>query len=219
MSSRAIEQEARLIEKIVSRRKEILSEAERRAEEIIREAREQVNKILEEARETQRAQARRIIGTELRSTRDRVLGGAEQEGRRKLMEARGEVISRVFREVEDRLRAIAEGRDESVDYHEVLFKLILEAASAIGERELVIAVNKGDRGYLIGEMREIDEAVSKALGYEVRLIVEEEPIDCLGGAILYDRSKRKIFYNTLEGRLLRTRSEMEAEVAKILGVI
>jgi vacuolar-type H+-ATPase subunit E/Vma4 len=215
MSSKTVELEANLIERVLRRREEIISEAEKRAKEIIEEARERVRKILVEGRETQL----RLAGTDLKAVRDKILGEAEQEGRRKLMEARKEAISRVFSDVENRLRTIAEGRDKSVDYHKVLLKLISEAASAIGERELVIAMNKRDIEYLMKELGRIESAISKALGYEVRLTVEEEPINCLGGVILYDRSKRKIFYNTLDGRILKVRKGMEAEVAKVLGVI
>jgi len=215
MSSKTVELEAQLIERILRRREEIISEAEKRAKEIIEEAREKVRKILVEGRETQL----RLAGTDLKAVRDRILGEAEQEGRRKIMEARKEVISRVFNEVEDRLRAIAEGRDRSVNYLEVLLKLISEAASAVGERELVIAANERDMKYLTRELGGIEGAINKALGYDVKLTVEEEPIDCFGGVIVYDHPKRKIFYNTLDGRLLKARKGMEAEIAKVLGVI
>jgi len=215
MSSKAVELEAKLIERIVGRREEIIAEAEKRAKEIVDEARERVRKILLEGRETQM----RITGTDLKAVRDKILGEAEQEGHRKVMGAREEVISKIFSEVEKRLRVIAEGKDKSVDYHEVLLKLISEAASAVGEKELVIAVDKRDRRYLTRALRRIKGATSKALGYNVKLIAEKEPIDCLGGVVLYDRSKRKIFYDTLEGRLQRARSKMGAEVAKVLGVI
>ena len=215
MSSKTVELEAKLIERILGRREEIISEAEKRAKEIIDEARERVRKTLVEERETQL----RLAGTDLKAVRDKILGESEQGGRRKLMEARKETISRVFSDVENRLRAIAEGRDKSVGYHEVLLKLISEAASAVGEMDLVIAMNKRDIEYLMKELGRIESAISKALGHEVKLTVEEEPIDCLGGVILYDRSKRKIFYNTLDGRLLKARKGREAEVAKVLGVI
>jgi len=215
MGSKTVELEAKLIERILGRRKEIISEAEKRAKEIIEDARERVKKILVEGRETQL----RLAGTDLKAVRDKILGEAEQEGRRKLMEMRKEVISKVFSEAENRLRVIAEGKDKSVDYNEVLLKLISEAASAVGERDLVIAMNKRDIEYLMKELGRIESAISKALGHEVKLTVEEESINCLGGVTLYDRSKRKIFYNTLDGRLLKARKEMEAEVAKVLGVI
>lgn len=215
MSSKAVELEAKLIEKVVGKREEIISKAEKRAQEIIREARERARRIINEAREAQM----RITGTDLRAIRDKILGEAEKEGRKRLMEERERVISGVFKAVEERLRAIVEGREEGVDYHEVLLKLILEAASAIDEEELVIAVNKRDGEFLRRKLREVEEAVSEALGHRVQLTIEEEPIESIGGVVVYDPPKRKIYYNTLEGRLLKVRSRMEAEVAKVLGVI
>jgi len=214
MSSKAVELEAKLIEKFVGKREEILSRAEMRAQEIIEEARERARRILNEAREAQM----RITGTDLRAIKDKALGEAEQEGRRRLMEERERLISRVFETTEERLRAIAEGKEEHVDYQEMLLKLILEAASAIGEEELVIAANERDGEFLRQELRKVEETVSKALGHKVQLTVEEKPIECIGGVIVYDPPKRKIYYNTLEGRLLKVRSRMKAEVAKILGV-
>jgi len=215
MSSDILELEVKLIERVLEKREEIISEAEKKAREIINEARERRMKTITEGREDQR----RITGSDLKAIRDKILGEAEREGRRKIMEMRHGEISRVFSEVENRLRAIAEGKDKSVDYHEILLKLISEAASAVGEKELLIAVNKKDRRYLKDELGETERHICKALGYNIKLTIEDEPVDCLGGVILYDHSKRKIFYNTLEARLEKARIEMGAEVARVLGVI
>jgi len=215
MSSDIVELEAKFIERVIGRREEIISEAEKRAKEIIDKARETARKILMEEREAQM----KLAGTDLRAVKDKVLGKAHEEGRRKVASAREEVISRVFSQVENRLRTIAEGKDTFADYHNMLSRLILEGASAIGDKELMISANERDRKHLVRELEKIERTTKKALGYEVRLIVEEGPIDCLGGVILCDRSKRKIFYNTLEGRLQKARGIMGAEVAKVLGAI
>jgi vacuolar-type H+-ATPase subunit E/Vma4 len=213
MSSNALELEAKLIEMVLGKREAIIRESEKKSKEILEEAREKAKRILVEEREVKM----RAAGMDLRGIRDKLLGKAEQEGRRKIMEARNEVITSVFREVEDKLRKITEGRDKTVDYHDILSKLILEGASTVGEKELVVAVNKRDREYLASRKIKID--ISKALGYDVTLTIENEPIDCMGGAIIYNASKRKVFYNTLEARLQKARSGMGAEVAKALKVI
>ena len=215
MSSDIVELEVKLIERIMERRKEIISEAEKKANETINKARGKMREILTEGRETQH----RIAGTRLRAVRYKILGEAESEGRRKVMAMRQEMISRVFDEVRNRLKAIAEGKDESLNYQDILVKLISEAASAVGDRKLIIAVNKRDRQFLQEELEKIELKISGILGYDVKLNIDDEPIDCLGGITLYDSLKKKVFYNTLDGRLQKARSGIAAEMATVLGVI
>jgi len=215
MSSDIVNLEVKLIERFLEKREEIIAEAEKRAEEILNQARERRKKLLTEGRVDQM----RATGTDLKAIKDKILGKAETEGRRKIMEMRGELISKVFDGAENRLRAIAEGRDKTVDYDEILLRLILEAASAIGEQELTIAVNERDKKILKKELKVLEKKMSKALGRDIKLIIGRKPIDSIGGAILYDNAKRKIFYNTLEAKLQKARSMMAAEVAKVLGVI
>jgi len=215
MSSDIVELEVKLIERIMERRKEIISEAEKKANETINKARGKMREILTEGRETQL----RIAGTRLRAVRYKILGEAESEGRRKVMAMRQEMISRVFDEVRNRLKAIAEGKDESLNYQDILVKLISEAASAVGDRKLIIAVNKRDRQFLQEELEKIELKISGILGYDVKLNIDDEPIDCLGGITLYDSLKKKVFYNTLDGRLQKARSGIAAEMATVLGVI
>jgi vacuolar-type H+-ATPase subunit E/Vma4 len=214
MSEGSIELEAKLIERIVERRNEIVSRADERAEAILKAAEKDCERIRTESEK----QVLNIVGSELRAVRDRIVGRSELEGRKLLMEARDEVSSSVFEEVEKRLRQMAEGRDKSINFGEVLIKLIIEAASAVGGDEFIVEANGRDLKYLGENLRQIKSRMKKSLGGgSIRL--DSKPIPTMGGVLVRNIDGTKIYYNTLEGRLKSVRSRIEAEVAKTLGVI
>lgn len=214
MKQSTIEVEARLIERIMERRNALLSSAETKAENILEAAEEEARRITEEGDH----QILGIIGSELRAIRDRVLGRANVEGKKMFVEVREQAISRGFDEAEKRLIRIATGEDESVDYWDILKRLIVEACSLIGGREFLVSVNERDTRHLKRRARgrEVKELLNKTLG-DIDLVVEA-PIECLGGVIVRNREGTKIFYNTLEGKLLKVRRRIEAEIAEVLGV-
>lgn len=214
MNLDSIEMEAKLIERIVERRKELVAKAEERAERIIQSAENECERIREESER----QVLNIVGSELRAIRDRIVGEAELEGRKMLMLARDELSSSVFKEAETRLVEMAEGRDDSVDFGEILVKLIVEAASAIGGDEFIVASNQRDLKYLQENLKEIGDKVKEALGGG-GIKLDDDPVETIGGVVVRNDDGTKIFYNTLEGRLQTVRNRIEAEVAKILGVI
>jgi V/A-type H+-transporting ATPase subunit E len=209
-----LELEAQLIERTVERRNRIISEAEERARRIIQAAERECERIKAESER----QVLTIISSELRAIRDRIVGRAIIEGRKMVMLAREEMISRVRMDVEKRLMEIAEGKSGDVEYGEVLVRLIEEAASAIGGEEFIIAANRRDLEYLRGHLEDVEETLKGLLG-EVKLELEEEPIEAVGGVVVRSRDGTKIYNNTLEGRLRKAWSRMEAEVAKKLELI
>lgn len=209
-----LELEAQLIERTVERRNRIISEAEERARRIIQAAERECERIRAESER----QVLNIISSELRAIRDRIIGRAIIEGRKMVMLAREEMISKVRAEVERRLMEIAQGKTGDVDYGEVLVRLIGEAASAIGGEEFIISANGRDLEYLRGHLGQVERSLQGKFG-KVKLELEEEPIQVVGGVIVRNRDGTKIYNNTLEGRLMRAWSRMEAEVAKKLGLI
>jgi len=209
-----IELEAKLISRIVDRRKELIARAEERAKRILEAAERECERIKAESEK----QVLNIVGSELRAVRDRIVGRAELEGRQLLMRARDNVITSVFEEAETRLREIAEGRDDSIDFGDVLVKLIIEAASAIGGDEFIVAANERDLNYLRENQAEIEDRVREALG-GAALRLDARSISTIGGVVVRNSDGTKIYYNTLEGRLKNVRRRLEAEVAVALGVI
>jgi vacuolar-type H+-ATPase subunit E/Vma4 len=214
MSAGSIELDAQLIERVVDRQKALIARAEEEGERVLQEAGRECERIRVESDK----QILNIVGSELRAVRDRIVGRAELEGRKLLMLARDDLSSSVFNEAERRLWEMAEGRVESIDFGEVLVKLIVEAASAIGGEEFIAAANERDLKYLKTNLKEIKASVNEALGGgDLRLDVK--PVATMGGVVVRNIDGSKIYYNTLEGRLKNVRSRIEALVAETLGVI
>lgn len=215
MSSDVVEMEVKLIERYLARREGIVSGAQKRAEEIISAATERAKKLVLEGQEDQR----RITGTDVRAIRDRILGEAEQEGRRKLMEAREELIKRLFNELRSQLQAVADGTYEGIGYYPILLRLIKQAASALEVKQIVVALNRRDRQYVTRNISGFEKEIHQLLNSETNVVIDDEPIDCIGGAIVYDASRRKIYYNTFDSRIETARNTLAPEVAKSLGVV
>ena len=208
--NKSIGMETGLIEKTVQKRNKILADAEKRAEEILKAAE------VERARintETDR-QILQLMGSELKTVRDRIIGQTELEGRKALMTARAEILSKVYSQVEKRLKDVVEVKSEDHDYGVILNKLIKEGVLAIGGNEFIVSANKRDMEYLRKNLKKIGETLE---GMTLKL--DEKPVEILGGVVIKNPMGDKVYYNTLEGRLERVRRIMEARIAEKLGVI
>jgi len=84
--------ENRLIDKTIQQRNEILENARVRAENILTKAEAEKLRIQEQTRQA----IENIIGGEIRAVYDRIVGGAQLQGRKIVMDARMEVIEKVF---------------------------------------------------------------------------------------------------------------------------
>ena len=131
----SIELEAGLIEKAVEERNTIITEAESRAERILENAR------LEKARIENDVERhlRTIVGSELRAVHDRIVGRANLDGRKMIMEAKMGLLETVFESVKEKLETMA--KKGGADYQDVVKKLISESVEAIGEEELCSPVD------------------------------------------------------------------------------
>jgi vacuolar-type H+-ATPase subunit E/Vma4 len=212
MSAETVEFEAKIIERAAVKRSEVISNAEKKANDIINNAKKETKNIVADAQE----RAYKILESDLRAAKDQILGEAELEGRRVLANTKDEILSSIFKETEKKITDIANGKNESFDYKDVLLRLIKEAALSIGEEEIVVEANASDREYLQSKLHAIQGQISKELGTVVKLQIGKEPLNCVGGVIVYDTLRRKTYYNTLEGRLLKFRSVLEASLAENL---
>jgi vacuolar-type H+-ATPase subunit E/Vma4 len=203
-----MEMEAQLIERAVEERNQILQNAKSRADKIKENAENEVERI---NGETER-QVLNIVGSELRAVRDRIVGQAELQGRVKLMEARVQLLNSIYNEAENTLKSIAENKTE-IDYGMVLIKLIKEAVDAIGGDRFTVKSNERDNDYFKKNLNDI----SREMG--VNLELDNKPIENIGGVVIGNKMNNKIFQNTLDGRLVKVKSMMAAEIAEIIGVI
>ena len=214
MSTKSLDMETQLIERIVRQRNERITKAEKKASEIIESAKEEVERIKEESEK----QILSLVGSEIRAVSDRIVGGAELEGRKMMMLSRQELLSKVFEDTRGRLVEIAGGKGEEFNYEDVLIKLIIEAATAIGGEEFIVSANEKDLAYLKKNLKKVNKQVTDALGGG-ELKLDDDPIDVMGGVVMRNSDGTKTFHNTLEGRLVNVRSRIEAQVGKTLGVI
>jgi len=214
VSTKSLDMETQLIERIVRQRNERITKAEKKASEIIESAKEEVERIKEESEK----QILSLVGSEIRAVSDRIVGGAELEGRKMMMLSRQELLSKVFEDTRGRLVEIAGGKGEEFNYEDVLIKLIIEAATAIGGEEFIVSANEKDLAYLKKNLKKVNKQVTDALGGG-ELKLDDDPIDVMGGVVMRNSDGTKTFHNTLEGRLVNVRSRIEAQVGKTLGVI
>jgi len=203
----SIELEAGLIDKAVEERNTLIAKAEARAERILENARQEEARIKSDVDR----HLRTIVGSELRAVHDRIVGRANLDGRKMVMEAKMELLDTVFESARKKLEAMA--KKGGADYQEVVNKLISEAAEAIGEDELIVSSNEADHGFLKKTLPEL----SKELGVSLRL--DSKPIDSMGGVTVKNKKGTKVYYNTLEDRLSKVRGSKASEVAEKLGVI
>jgi len=214
VSTKPLDLETQLIERIVKQRNERVTKAEERAKEILKSAQEEVERIKDESEK----QILSLVGSDLRASRDRILGRAELEGRRSMMDARQRVLSHVYDEVSKMLKDISDGKDKKVDYREILVNLIAEAAMAIGGEELIVSANESDLKYLGKNLGNIN-AQLKAIIRECTVKLADESIDVIGGVVVRNSDGTKTYHNTLDGRLESVKTRFTAQVAEILGVI
>jgi vacuolar-type H+-ATPase subunit E/Vma4 len=212
VSTNSLELEAQLIEKIVEKRKNVMARAEEKTKKIMASAEEEVEKIRAESE----LQIISLVGSELRAVSDRIVGSAELDGRRILMQTRQELLSKVFEAAERRLEEMAEGMRS--DYTTILVKLISESASAIGGEVFFVTANERDLTYIKKNLKTINRDLKKDLG-DITIKLEDDPIDITGGVVVRNDDATKTYYNTLKGKLDNVRSRIEADVAQILGVI
>jgi vacuolar-type H+-ATPase subunit E/Vma4 len=202
--------DTKLIERIVEQRNHILVEAKERAQKIMEKAEEDRERIIEQTTKSIES----IVGSELRAVHDRIVGKAQLDGRKKLLDARIDMLEAVKAEALEALKVVAEGRSSNYNYSEILVKLVLEADEAMGEKEYIVSANERDIAYLSKNL----SSVSNALGGK-NVSLNETPRDILGGVIVMNADGTKTMENTLERRLEAANSRLQPEIAEMLGVI
>jgi vacuolar-type H+-ATPase subunit E/Vma4 len=200
----------KMIDKTIELRENMLIEAKERAENIIKRAEEERNRINEVSNKSIEG----IIGSELRAVHDRIVGQAQLEGRRKLLEARMEVLNKVYELAKEEVQTIAAGKHKDYNYEDILIKLLKEADTGIADQEYVIDANKKDLDFLKTNI----ELANRAVGGK-KLILSEIPLEIMGGLIVRNTSGTKSMENTLEVRLEAANQRLQSEMAEKLGVI
>jgi len=194
--------ENKLIDKTIERRNNMLDKAKKEAAAI--ESRTEVE--LKRIKDQTNQAIENILGGEIRAVHDRIVGGAQLQGRKQVMEARTEIIANVFDEAQKAVMKII----ASPEYKDVLVKITSESINKLNE-DCIVYANKEDAKYLKSEMEQLP------IGHKVK--IEESKEDILGGVTIVNMDGTKTIYNTLETRLKTARGRLTSEVAEKLGVI
>lgn len=194
--------ENKLIDKTVQQHKEIIEKANAKAAKIKASSDAEKKRIEEQTNQS----IQNIIGGEFRAVHDRIVGGSQLQGRKQVMEARTEVVNKVFADVQEEIKNIV----KSSDYKDILVKLTSESISNLDE-DCIVYANKEDAKYLKSVMEQLPT------GKKVK--IEESPVDIIGGVTVVNIEGTKTIHNTLDSRLNEAKNKLTAGVAETLGVI
>jgi vacuolar-type H+-ATPase subunit E/Vma4 len=195
--------ENQLIDKTIQQRNDLLEAAKQKAAKSLSNAEAEKLRI----EDLNNKAIENIIGSELRAVHDRIVGGAQLQGRKVLMEARAEVIENVFVRTAEEIESIV----KSSEYNGYLIKLVQMSVQKLGE-ECIVYANERDLVYLKENMEQF--AVE---GVKVKL--EKSPVDLIGGVTIMNLNGTKTIHNTLDSRLREAKKRLTATVAEKLGVI
>ena len=205
--------QAKEIEAIIE---EIQKRAENQAQQIIQEAEAKARQIIKQAEE----EVEKIFQHETRSRlliiKRRILGQAEYEGRRKIIEAKNEIANKVLETAKNQIEEIAKEKNPNINYKEILYQLIREAVTAIEEPHIIIKANNKDQKYLAENKTQIQQRLKQETGLDIQIEIDPKPIEIIGGIIAETPDGLKTYHNTLEGRLLAKYKKLRNQMAKIL---
>jgi len=208
---------------------------EMEAKEVVEESLEQSQKIIKDA-EQEAARVRehktREIQDIFQERETSELESAKLGQKRKISALRTELLEQAICEATAKLERMI--REKSSQYEKSLDKLIIEAVEAVEKaecfvpdedityavmgdsynpcdvqsNELEILANSRDHEFLQKELPELRKKLQKRKGKPPTLKLSEETLTCLGGIIVQDKDKKRIFNNTFEARLAKTKQEL-----------
>jgi len=193
----------------------MLQEIERKTEEqiqkILQEAKMKAEAIIKKAQEEFEREFQHELHSRILLLTRQIIGRAEYEGRVELLKAKDEIVRKIYRKVSEKLQRIIDGKEPGIDYKEILYRLLKKAVSNIPDDEIIIITNSRDKGLLSKHLREIETRLQSELARNIKLLLDEKEINCMGGVIARNKDNTYIYLNTLDGRLktaiekLRTR--------------
>jgi len=187
---------------------EIWRRAREKADKILEEAEKEAEKMLEEARRKVEEDLKRRIEPERIVLKRRILGKAIMDGRRMVILARNELIEKAFEKALEKLKTLPQSNPK--EYEEFLAKSLrkaVELLSESGEKELTVYANERD-------LKTLEEMAKTFSSRPIKFRFEKA--DLLGGVVVADPDGRKVFNNSLEGRLSSLKPLLRERVASIL---
>ncbi len=195
---------------------EIMRRAQEETKKTISEAELQAKTILSSAEAKAHEVVMASVKPEIEVMRRKILGSQMLEGRKMLLKLKYEITLKVLNSVEDKLRKIASGKDNSIDYDVLLSNLLEEAILQLGEDEVIIYANKRDLSHLSKNLNKLQQKLSKTMHDKIKLELTDQPLSCIGGVIVSNKDGKKTFINTLEGRLSKAQGIIQGKILQEL---
>jgi len=186
------------LEKLQNR---ILSDAKHKADETIKDSQAKSQQILEEAKQRAQREFEEIIAkanVEAESIRRSILSSKVRVNRLRILEEKNRIVEDIIHSVEDQLSSFS----KSERFEETAQRFVTEAVKAVDTDQPVVRI--GFRGV---SKRSLD-GVSRVLPKGGKLVVDEKPIDDMGGVVATDPEGRVVFNNTFKSRLERLDNQL-----------
>ena len=186
------------LEKLQNR---ILSDAKHKADETIKDSQAKSQQILEEARRRAQREFEEIIAkanVEAESIRRSILSSKVRVNRLRILDEKNRIVEDIIHSVEDQLSSIS----KSEQFEETAQRFVTEAVKAVDTDQPVVRI-----GFRDMSKRNLDE-VSKVLPKGGKLVIDEKPIDGLGGVVATDPEGKVVFNNTFKSRLERLDNQL-----------
>ncbi|MEM3421329.1 MAG: V-type ATP synthase subunit E family protein [Candidatus Hadarchaeum sp.] len=192
---------------------DILREAEEKAALIIQEATQQASAIIDSTKiNAEEEEKLKLKDAEIkgRQTYAEILAQAKVEARKELLREKEQIIQRVFKEAEEKLRKHA----LTPEYKEDLARMIVDACRQLGSNDIIIRVNQRDletlkslKNTIVRELNAGNRNINISLG---------EPIETTGGVKVATADGKIEIDQTFEGIIQRLTDVLRVRVAKLL---
>jgi len=179
----------------------ILSDARVKTEDIIRDAEEKAAKMLEGAREKARKEADALLAKarlDAEALRRSILSTKIRTNRLRLLEEKNRIVRSIVSAAEEKLSAIA----QSPSFMDTLKMMVGEAVAAIGTDQAVVRV-----GFEGAKEKDLN-TVGSSLPRGAKLVIEDNPIDELGGVVATDANGKVAYNNSFRARMDRMDSQL-----------
>ncbi len=187
----------------------ILSDAKLKAADITREAEEKARLVVLESRAQAQKDADEILSKanlEAESIRRGILSSRIRANRLRILDEKNKIVQSVLKSVEQRLSDIA----STDQFQPALKRFVAEAVDAVGTDDTVVRV-----GFQNAERKSLD-SLGRTLSTGTRFVVEDKPIDDLGGVIAGDVAGKMIFNNSFRARIERLDNQLLTTISSTI---
>src|SRR2546428_6433173 len=187
----------------------ILSDARVKAGDIIREGEEKATQIVETARLQAEKEASSILAkarVDADSLKRSIPSSKIRSSGLRLIEEKNRIVQSVLSSVEEKLFTIS-GTEM---FQDTLKKMVSEAVDAVESDDLVVRVGFSEVSKK--SLGSIDPILPKG----AKLVIEEKPIDKLGGVVASDPTGKIVYNNSFRARMERLDSQLLSLIASTI---